>query len=53
MGSPTHLEFNGHDLLPTVGSTFIVVAANACYVQVELTCNRLETLRLLYLGILD
>ena len=38
VGPPTRLEFNGHDLLPTVGSAFIVVAANACYVQVELAC---------------
>ena len=53
IGPPSRVEFNGQDLLPTVGTALIVVAANACYVQVELACNRLETRCLLFPGILD
>ena len=53
LGPPSRVEFNGQDLLPTVGTALIVVAANACYVQVELACNTLERLRLLFTSILD
>ena len=53
VGPVSRPEFNGHNLLPTIGNVVISVGANACFVRVELPCNKLDTLRILFPRMLD